>query len=472
MKADLKTLDVEVEQPSTDYLAAGAESSLAAAQARFMAEVKLLGLSSRDAEDFNAPWEMLNAALIGSMGIANDDGFQVCPSPVVADWNDPNFGDYFAWHVWSDLMPEWSPIYQRTSAGASVAYGMLLGSLEIPDVPPELKRPLEKAAEEYDRAARKYEAALRDVGERWPKFDQWQRQHLPPNRWKSYDEWFAEIGAPQLAPQRSAYDRAAQEYAALINRVHGGWEIVAQAVQNYRNPAYRLAASSPDGLRLAYPTYNINPSLNDFVSESKRLVVEGRRNFSTIQLHKSSYRRRVTETRFGGGGFLFGGFFGLFGGGSYYRQTIDVSHDDFFFELTARNARSFSVNPGAWFNGQVIRAMQNGPWRKDSVVDKWLKGGKPLWGNGGLFPLMTSSLLVVYQPKITIRLSHAEYHSMKERIRGGGVLWIGPFGFGGGYSRSIDDVKFDELTRTIIAEDSSETPKVMAVVASRLPNMD
>lgn len=439
---------------------------------RFSSDMKLLEFAATDMDDINKPWEMFTQAMTEQVaGTADWAGLQVLTTPMVADWNDPQYGDYYAWYKWGDQMPVWSPTYRATPRLITTAYSMIIGSIDVPDVSPELRRAVHRAAGKYTRAVTKYTRREEKIGPNWLEFER-KQQSLPANRRKTFDQWYASNEAPHLLPLLENVQLTGQNYNVLLGRAYQGYQFAASAITEFDNPAYQLAALSPDGSRLSYRTYNISPGLTEFIAESKRMVAEGKPPEIKFSLDRHSSRRRVERTRFGGGGFFFGGFFGLFGGGSYYREKIDTSSEAFQMEVSVRNYRVFNISPGRWFNGQLLTFFKNGPWREGSAIDRYRKSGGEVWNKGGLFPLMPTQIVVGYQPRVKITLKQEDYHSMVEKIRAGGVLWIGPFGFGGGYSRSIEDVKFDSQTNTIIAEDSSETPKVMVVVSGVLPDFN
>jgi hypothetical protein len=83
---------------------------------------------------------------------------------------------------------------------------------------------------------------------------------------------------------------------------------------------------------------------------------------------------------------------------------------------------------------------------------------------------MPTQIAVAYKPKVVVTLSKHDYDSVHTSFNAGGGFSIGPFWFGGSYHKDINDVKWDDSSNTITAEDNSESPQIVAIVSNRLPD--
>lgn len=320
------------------------------------------------------------------------------------------------------------------------------------------------------QARNSYEAALDDLDDandtyldKWSEFDQ-RQQTLPPDRRVSFDVWYGRSWARRIASREDEVRLAFQTYSYWVRKASGGYEALADAIQNFSS-AGQSETITPSKAKVKLRRFEITPSLDTFINDSRSLPAGDPPAWS-FTLNKSSFRYSFEETRWKGGAIYLGGFFG-YAGASGGRTSIDTSSDSFSLEFSARNIQIFTITPGEWFNGSVVSAFKNGPWISEGPV---ATGRVKLWGTDGILNLLSTQVVVVYQPKIKVTLSQSEYESVQTNFQASGGFSIGPFGFGGAYNRNTSDVSFDAASNTITAQDSTNTPQILAVLSLALPD--
>lgn len=431
-------------------------------------EIRLLGLTPRELSELGAPWEMFSYALTKKIDPTDQlKGLQLVTIPISADWNDQEFGKYRMFRVLGDSISTWGPSYFSTPKTISDAYRVFLDNIDIPAPKPGDQEKVEKARKKYNEAITNLETQLNKVGPHWLNFEL-RQSSLPLPRRLTFDQWYGSFDGRRIAPLQEEVGLAAQNLTHWIVQAYQGYGFAAEMLPNYNNPAFQLSAKSPSGEESFYRTYNITPDLNQWLNTSKQLAAAGAPPSLSFSFTKNSERRSSSETSWGGSASWWGGWWGFNAGAGGSRSTLDTSHEHFQMSFQAVNHATFTITPGKWFNATGIQTL--------AQINRWLPNGPiaqgliKLWGPDGIFNIMSTELIVAFRPKITVTVKNDEFNQIKANFYAGGGFSIGPFGFGGSYNRRTEDVRFDESSNTITAEDSSDIPQIIAVVGAVLPN--
>jgi len=426
-------------------------------------ESKLLGFTSTALSDIASPWEMFAYQLDQQIRQGADwSGIQMVGVPLNADWNDPTLGKWRQWALFGDSMSPWGPAYRQTQLQASKGYEVFIENIDVPLPNPQDKAKAEKARNDYLQQLKVLETAQSRVGDHWTDFDR-KQSSLPPNRRVSFDQWYKQFDGARIAQLQSNVDLAAQTYTHWLILAYGGYGWVANLLTDYNNQAFQGFAQNPSGTTLAYRMYDIDPDLDKFIQTSKT----GTGHALSFSFQHDDHRQHLDQTAWSGGASYSYGFFSFGASASGGSLNIDTHDANFLMTFSASNVGTFTVKPHGWFNATAVKGFKNGPWIPNGPI---AKGTMSLWGPDGVFNLMTTQLIVVYHPKIVARLSKSDYQYAESHFQASGGMSIGPFGFGGSYSRRNEDVHFDSTTNTITAEDTSDTPQVIAVIVGVLPN--
>jgi hypothetical protein len=417
--------------------------------------------------DTNGPWEML-LDTIGKL-VQGADSFktvQLATSPRAADWNHPVFGPYRLSKILGDSMPKWGATFQPAlgqSFGAQ--YAIYITNIAIPTANAELQKKLKQAKLDWLDTVSQLSAWLENQGRRWENFDR-RQQSLPPQKRKDFDGWYQTIELKFVTAYENDVKSKGQTYASLINQTGGGWSEVANLVNSYSEAAAKYlvpAEGAEDGRKENVYRYLIGSKLDDFVAGAK----SNPENKFEYHYDKSTFRRSVSETRWGGSASY--GFF-IHAGASGGSSHIDWHSADFKMDFRAKGIQTFDVVPGDWYAANLIKMWNVLQFEPDGPVARAIRAGV-LWGPNGFFNLRTASLVVVYEPKIFISMSKADYERNASWWSGGGSIGIGPFSFGVSAGGSKEDITFNQSNNSITAVDKSGIPKIVAVATDVLPDL-
>jgi hypothetical protein len=443
------------------------QASLHALASQRQSETVVLGLSQRDLNTMASPWEMFSQQLSQQIqGLDQFKGLQLISTPLSANWNDSTYGNWRAWRLIADTMPAWGATYSPTGMQFTTGYYTFITNLDIPLPDDQDRKNAESARKDYMSTIDDLNRAMGDLGPHWKAFDD-KQSTLPPNRRLSFDEWYKRFDGQKISSLNDRVTLAAQKYTSWLVKAYRGFAFVADILTNYNNPAFQLSAQSPDSLMNFYRTYNITPDLGAWIEDSKKLVAAGAPPKMSFTLTKDSGQRHTENTVWGGSASWFGGFFGFGASAGGSRTAVDVTNQHFRMDFSARNLDLFTITPGQWFNGTAVKALKNGPFIADGPV---ARGTLKLFSPDGILNLEPVQLLVAFRPKVSCSISRDEFHEIKASFYASGGFSIGPFGFGASYSRSTDDVSFDDSTNSIVAQDSSDTPQIIAIVSKVLPD--
>jgi hypothetical protein len=429
-------------------------------------ENSALGFSSFAVAEENSIWEMYLKQLRDKISgdAPNFKGVQLLTTPQNASWNDSKTGNYIAWNVLGNSIPQWSPIYIPTPKEVTQGYKTFLLNLLIPQVDQAEQEKAKKASKKWDDALTELEDTLDERIFKWEGFNN-RQQSLPPDKRLSFDSWNARTWGRRIGVKEDFVRLAYQEYRYYLGRATKGYEVVIDAIDNFSNEAFEVEAESPSGLKQRLKTFEITPSLTDFINESGAIPAGSPPAWS-FKLTENSVRYSLEETRWSGGVGYLGGFF-AYAGGSGGSTRLSTSNSTFLLEFSAKNIRTFTIQPGQWWTGAVVQGFKNGPFLPDGPIGN---GTVDLWGVNGVLNLLPRQIVVVYQPKFVIRSTQSEYDEVKSRVSGSGGFSIGGFGFGASYGRSSTDISFDDSSMTITAADTTNSPQILAFITLGLPD--
>ena len=419
------------------------------------------------------PWEFYASAFALQLNGTEDWGklhLSVIPSYI--GWGDVENGQaYFL--SFADQVPSWQGRYIPDSRKFYEAYRLIVTSYAIEySADPVLQAKAREKAYILEVTLHDYDDGWINVGYRWRGFDSFQRNNFPQNRWKSFDEWYATNGANTMKILRDRITLATAEYQSVMNSMGVSVALLAEAISNVSNEAYFVRAKAEDGSILPYPGYTTDFKFNEFVDTTLKNLRENPKYiaFQFSFNHKTGYYNE-SQTKWGvDGTFSLGGGFAVNVGGKWEERTIDTESNNFEVHVEFGGFHEFALKPGGWYSAAVLQTIRNGPWVNDSVVDRWLKQGREIWGKDGLLSLEAISALIAIQPRIRISLSTTDYHYYRKAYNAGaGVSFFGfRLGGGGGGSEHIA-ITWDDRTSTFEIIDNSGLPMLIATRSEVMP---
>ncbi|CAJ3408118.1 Uncharacterised protein [Burkholderia pseudomallei] len=423
--------------------------------------------------DLQKPWEFFASNL--SKQLLGKDDWSFLHIPVTQDYIDWADSQYGAFHQYefSNSIPLWQGRYSQGPLSFYDAYKFIVLSYAIEyTADASLQAKIRDKTYTLQQATRDLSDGYKQVESAWVEFDTSQRQHLPPHRWKSYDEWYADIGSATITPLKDRQTLVWAELQSLYNQIGLGAAELGKAIANVNNDAYFLEATAPNGTRFAYPIYNVTPSLSDFVDATKANL---RANPNIVgwqfQFDSQSTYRSESSTSFGaGGGFSLGGGFAVNVGGHWEEHSINTQSKNFSVGVKFAGFQQFEIKPGSWYSPSVLQLIQSGPWIPKSFVDRWVSQGKSIWGVGGLLPLQQLVAYVGLQPHITVSLETTDYSYYRRAYDANvGVSFFGiPLGGGGGHREDVTITWHDNVSSFELL-DLSGKPVLVAVSTLPMP---
>ncbi len=188
-------------------------------------------------------------------------------------------------------------------------------------------------------------------------------------------------------------------------------------------------------------------------------------NFSIDASENSS---NMTKSWAGGSTDL-GDFFGIFANGSWQKMNITQKDNSVKVEINVKAATQVPIAPDSWYNAGYLKTLASkGDWNYPFTT----AGGKsPVFGEGGIMPLMITGLVAGYQPQFTITMNSSAFSEYKDQFSVATGIRIGPFHFGGSYSSKTDDWKKNMKDGTFSGVSTATYPFIIGFTVAR-PGLD
>lgn len=423
------------------------------------AELKALGV---DVDEINRPWQIVAKALADRFGVADTKFVQFASNPQPADWNDAKFGPYRT-SFYGDAMPRWGATFDpQTGSSFADVYGTFINAIALKLGSPADQAQADNARTKWNTCNIALQNQYKQIGPHWESFNKAQ-MGLPPSKRMVFDVWFARFEAPGLQTQQGKCNGLAVTYNAWFNKATAGQAGLANAIQRYSQAVQVTAAVPGSDLYESVWPYAFVQSLPDFVAASDAKPTP---DFDQTFDNKSGTYSATTSTW--GGSASYGWFFRASAGGS--SSTLDTHDSAFKMRVTMKGLQAFDLRPsGGWYSQQLVQFFRHGPFIPGSMVEQRDAAGT-LYGKDGLFSLRSARFIVAYKPRIEITMSQKDYHEAKSSWSGSAGFGIGAFSFGGGGGGSKTDITWNDATNTMVAEDSSNVPKIVAVIDDVLPD--
>ena len=246
---------------------------------------------------------------------------------------------------------------------------------------------------------------------------------------ESYDTWMAKFWN-SLEADKLSLDKAVETYKLVIDQKNAGLKdaIDAAAVPKDHTdskPGFlKVQIGTTIGVRPAYTFLDPKVWLN-------RVIKEGG-NSLMITLSASVSSSSISQSWAGESTCLDGGFFSTYGCGGW--QSMDLAEDKKLeVKITIEAFSMLEVGPDtSWYNSALLKKLAKEDNWNPPFSTKGGDGKKPVFGKGGMLPLILTGIVVGFQPSIEIKMSNAAtYKKYKERWEASSALRIGPFQIGG-----------------------------------------
>ena len=252
---------------------------------------------------------------------------------------------------------------------------------------------------------------------------------------QSYDSWIAENWKTTLDDDKVHYKEALDALALVVGQKNAGLQQAITAATPPKNPS----ESKPGFVKAQIGlTMEVRPNyiFPDPEVWANKVAVEGGDSLK-IHVSASALSTSLENSWAGGSGSLDTGFFALYGDGGWQRMDLATEDRSVEVDIVIRAYSLFNVGPDpSWFDSGILSTL--------AIEDDWnppysTNGGSgetPVFGEGGVLPLVLTGLVAGYQPIVDITMSNATYSKYRQRFDSSGGIRVGPFQIGGSGGRA------------------------------------
>ncbi|TFH87246.1 hypothetical protein EQG41_07535 [Billgrantia azerbaijanica] len=268
---------------------------------------------------------------------------------------------------------------------------------------------------------------------------------------ESYADWLKNEGmavAANLEQAKKAYQSAQATYDEYMKKLKGP---ITDALKQYNDNLSTVVGQAGTTLK-DQPVFQISETPWDYIkritdnSFGSDASAGSARTFSFSSSTKQWSDSSVySEGEMGG---LFD-FFGFEAGGRVEKVSTEHFSSEYDITFAFQDVSVVTVTPGPWFDSSMPSNYVNGPFMPNH---SGFKNGDDVYyfGKGGNLARIVSQMIVGYRPTITINAGSDFAEEVKQKVRGEGGFFIGPFEFGGAGGSDSDKgtVKVDGQTIT------------------------
>lgn len=427
-----------------------------------------LRLLTDDLAQQDHAWKIYSGALRNTItGGDQWPNLQLPTTPVIVQWDDPEFGPYYFHRVISDLLNATGSSYKKTSKSFSERFGYFLNDVKREPINEDALNNSRTAMLAAMQAEVDHADILESIEREWQDYDDRQRSGSDPSRWRDIDWWYDRRYRRVLdASERIVLARWGK-YLFWIQEAYGGQETLYKILDKFRT-ARKIEVKIPRlgdqvaGKRKVYP-YEISVDYPTWIEDARARQTPNVK----FTIKKDSYQYDYSHTRIGGGVGVHFGFFGILVAGRRQTTQVDTLREGFELNFEA-DIQTFEMTPGEWYDSSAFELFREGPFFPGSPMDN-LHRRKGLFGPNGYISFRPMRAIVAYKPKVRVKLWRNEYHYFRQVTQGGGGFFIGPFLIGGGgYYNEEVHVRWDDRNYTIDLFDAPETPVVLAFDSEEL----
>ena len=281
----------------------------------------------------------------------------------------------------------------------------------------------------------------------------------------SYDTWIATFWKGRLDADKLAYEKALETMVLVIDQKNTGLKDAidaATAPKDHTDPKpgfLKVQIGTTIGVRPAYV-------FEDPKEWADRVTTQGGGDSLKIELSALASSSSLSQSWAGVSTGLDDGFFSTCGSGGW--QMMDLVEDKTMkVSITIKAFSLFEVGPDkSWYDSGLLKRLAtednwNPPYSTKGGADK-----KPVFGKGGVLPLVLTGLIAGFQPSIDITMSDATYSKYKQLWDASSGVRVGPFQIGGSGSRSDESWSKNTDSKTFHVESKANYPFIMGITVA------
>ncbi len=367
----------------------------------------------------------------------------------------------------ANSIPKWSPVGDF-SPGASGLYESYVQVLQHvnPSIPPEQQQAWNDAHNQLIAAQNKWQNDQTAMYRAWVVAT----TNLPPGvpapdftTWQKDSGWLGTLHADSVQIGKMQ-ENMANITGQMDPELKAALAASAMPADKNAQKAGFTTMDQGDGTLIPVPNYLIGTSGQDWVA----LLTKGGGNQKSISVSQSQSSDNMTKSWAASHFSVDEWFWSVEASGSWSRLDIDDSDKSVSAQIDM-TATWVQVTPGQWYDGAYMKTLAG----QGNFFTPWTaKGGtSPVFGEGGVLPVMITGLVVAYQPSFTITMSQNTYTQAKQQFEAATGVRIGPFSFGGSGGHASNTVDKTASNGTFTGKSTATYPFIIGVTVA-LPGLE
>ena len=350
------------------------------------------------------------------------------------DWTwpqpKPGFINDKAYRVVGQV-PKWSAVgkYSPLDANLYSSYKTVLEKCPKPTTTPEQRQQLKDVQDQINEAKATLASDRDAMMYAWAQAQRVPEGMPPPSdfdAWKQENGWTARLQVDELALQ------SAENIKAEIVKQQNGYyyEAIEAAAMPTKDEDHK------EGFLKCQVNGNVEWRAGfqgqDLVTE----LTNGGGIPLTIHTDASKPSSSM-KTSWAGGATDYGNsFFGIYMNSSWFDMKLTESDSSVQVDIQIKAVTQVPIRPGKWYDsGYLSFLAKRHEWNPPYTT----KGGeRPVFGEGGMLPLMITELYAGYHVSFTITMSSETFKRHESNFKAARGIRIGPFHIGGGLTTRDD----------------------------------
>jgi hypothetical protein len=279
---------------------------------------------------------------------------------------------------------------------------------------------------------------------------------------EAYDAWIDANWKTVFEQDRAAYQEALDALSKAIGEKNAGLKQAIDAATpptDPNTPKPGFVKAFVGGSTVARPNYTF-PDPGEWAG---KVALRGGESLK-INVSASASSSALEKSWAGGSTGLESGFFSFYSGGGWSRISLAQYDKSVEVAITLKAYNLFEVGPDPkWFDAALLKKLaKDNNWNPPYSTS----GAQPVFGKGGVFPLMLTGIVGVMQPSIDITMSEATYSKYKEHFDASTGIRIGPFQIGGFGSQAEKELKKNSDNKKFHVESSATYPSILGIVVA------
>ena len=296
------------------------------------------------------------------------------------------------------------------------------------------------------------------------------KKQLPPDvPAKTYDQYITQNWKGVIDGLTLAYNKALETLALVIGEQNPG---LSNAIEAATPP--KTASELKPGFVQVKTGATIGTRPNYIFPDPKewadRVASQGG---TSLTIHLSASMESSSLSKSWAGGDIAGAgeiedvYFAFKGSGGWERQDLATEDKTVEVHIELKAITVFEVGPDTtWYNSGLLQRL--------AVEDNWNapfstkgeNGKKPVFGEGGVLPLVVTGLVAAYQPTIDITMNDATYNKHSEKFNAALGIEIGPFQIGGKGGHEEENWEKNSENRKFHIESHATYPYIIGITVA------